>query len=367
LKVFPDARDRGRILWWGHFDPDYSRNRILRQVLAELGWDIRDFRPRLSPFGDLEANLVGVESPDLVWVPCFRQRDIGAARRWSGRRGVPLLADPLISAYDKQVFERAKFSAESVRGRRLLKRERDRLRAADCVLADTFAHAEFFRETLGVKDEKIFVVPVGAEEGHFQALPARARDANEPLQVLFYGSFIPLQGPRVIVEAARRYRGPPVSWHLVGDGPLLEECRRLAADLPHVHFEPWVPYRELPARIGRADILLGIFGITPKARRVIPNKVYQAAACGRPVVTMESPAYPEALHEGKNTGFSWVPPGDAESLAAAVARLAGQPGELAAWGGRARASYLEFLSVAHIRRRLAAALEFLGLAKATNN
>ncbi len=27
------------MLWWGRFDPDYSRNRILRQLLGELGWD----------------------------------------------------------------------------------------------------------------------------------------------------------------------------------------------------------------------------------------------------------------------------------------------------------------------------------------
>ncbi len=35
------------VLWWGRFDPDYSRNRILRQAYTALGWRIVDFHPLL--------------------------------------------------------------------------------------------------------------------------------------------------------------------------------------------------------------------------------------------------------------------------------------------------------------------------------
>ena len=112
--------DGKTVLWWGRFDPDYSRNRILRQAYAALGWKIADFQPLLSPLGDIEARLRRPARADLVHVPCFRQRDIAAAGRYARRRGIPLLIDPLISAYDKQVFEHAKFSEGSAKAKHLL-------------------------------------------------------------------------------------------------------------------------------------------------------------------------------------------------------------------------------------------------------
>ncbi len=344
------------VLWWGRFDPDYSRNRILRQALTDLGWTLRDYRPCLSPLGRWEAEARRQAVVDLVWVPCFRQRDLSAAHAWCRSRSIPLVADPLISAYDKQVFEREKFPPGSRWAAHLLAWERRRLILADRVLADTDLHAAFFREVLGLSGERIRVVPVGAEDSLFRPEPAPSRSPGEPLEVLFFGSFVPLQGTRTIVEAARCYRGPAVCWRLVGDGALLAECKELAAGLASVSFEEWLPYPELPARIGRADLLLGIFGTTPKAGRVIPNKVYQAAACARPVVTMASPAYPAALLAGADTGFTWVPPGDPQALAAAIAALAAAPQRLPELGRQARASYETYFSVASIRRQLAEAL-----------
>ena len=155
---------RKKVLWWGRFDPEYSRNRILRQAYAALDWDIIDFHPLLSRTADIEALLRRVPKTDLVHVPCFRQRDMAAARRYARWRGLPLIFDPLISAYDKQVFERGKIPAHSPRAERLLREERGLFQAADIVFADTTEHAHYFVETLGVAQDKVRVVYVGAEE-----------------------------------------------------------------------------------------------------------------------------------------------------------------------------------------------------------
>lgn len=343
------------VLWWGRFSPDYSRNRILRGMQPALGWQVRDFHPALSRFGDLEAALRNMAKPDLVWVPCFRQRDLAAALRWSRRNRVPLIADPLISAYDKQVDEREKLAASSFRARRLLAWEADLLQRADVVLADTAEHAAYFHRQLGVADEKLHVVPVGAEENLFHPGPTTSA-TGRPLELLFFGSYIPLQGPRVIIEAARRYEGPQVTWRMLGNGPLRAECEAAARGLDHVFFEDWIPYPSLPERIHQADLVLGIFGATPKAGRVIPNKAYQALACGRPLITREAPAYPDDLSMASDSGIHWVPANDPDALAATVARLAAEPDRLSTYAAQAQRSYATHFSNQRISAALHAAL-----------
>jgi glycosyltransferase involved in cell wall biosynthesis len=347
------------VLWWGRFDPEYSRNRILRKLLGELGWEIRDFHPRFSALGDLEASLRRMPRPDLVWVPCFRQRDLPAASRWARRQGVPLVFDPLISAYDKQVDERGKIAAGSVRAKKLLIREQKLFSCADRVLADTPVHADYFAQVLGVVRERLAVVYVGAEESLFHPGPAMEVTDKALLEVLFFGSFIPLQGPQFVVEAARLYQGPPLVWTLLGEGPLRKQCEESAAGLDNVRFEDWLPYEQLPARIRRADILLGIFGTTPKAGRVIPNKVYQALACGRPVVTRCSDSYPAALAAADNSGLVWSLAGDARSLAEQVARLAAAPDKLHELGEAAAATSRQYFSSSVLRGQLCELLEGL--------
>jgi len=341
------------VLWWGRFDPEYSRNRILRQAFTALGWQLREFQPLTSAFGAVEAALRRLPTPDLVFVPCFRQRDIAAARRFSRARGVALMVDPLISAYDKQVSERAKFSESSGPARRLLRWEQRLLQSADAVLADTGEHARFFSDALGVPKSNIHVVPVGAEEGLFAPAP---HSPNAPIEVLFFGSFLALQGPEVIIDAARRYRGAAVRWRLIGDGPLLADCKALADGLDSVEFHDWLPYARLPNAIQHTDIVLGVFGASPKADRVIPNKVYQALACGKPLITRRARAYPGELMSGTDSGITWIEAGDAAALANAVSTLGAQPERLAALGALAYASYKKYFSGTHVIAALQAAL-----------
>ena len=213
----------GRVVCWGRGDRAYSRDAVLRTCFESLDFEVTDFRPRTGMSAGLEAVLALRGPVDLVWVPAFRHRDLAGAARWCRRRGVPLLFDPLISTYDKQVAERRKYAPESAFARRLLAWERSRMTLADVVLADTRAHARYFSDILGVPDERLHVVPVGVDETLFQPKPSSASDG--PLELLFYGSFLALQGPRVIVDAARLGADQPLRWSLLGEGPLLAECR----------------------------------------------------------------------------------------------------------------------------------------------
>ena len=294
-----------RILWWGrhgNYGPDYPRNRTIQSKMRELGCEIIEFQPKVSQLADLEALTKGFKDIDLVWVPCFRQRDLKSAVRWSKSRSIPVVFDPLISAYDKRVFEKNKFPVDSLRAKRLLQWEQGLFHSADVVIADTQAHADYFTHEFKLPQEKLVVIPVSAEESLFK--PDVDFSGNATLEFLFFGTFIGLQGSDFIVRSLSEYKGPKIKVTLMGEGPDKALCEELASSIQSVDvevaFEGWVPIKELPARIQRADACLGIFGEGKKTQRVIPNKVYQALACGKPVITLKSPAYPKGLLVGSS-------------------------------------------------------------------
>ena len=117
-----------RVLFWGRFDHGYSKTRVNIAVFRALGWDVDFFDVKwCCRFGDVEAFFRGLgrrPKPDLVFVPVCRQRDIAAACRWAHRRGIKVLFDPMISAWDKKVLEQKKWRAEESRAKRLLAWER---------------------------------------------------------------------------------------------------------------------------------------------------------------------------------------------------------------------------------------------------
>jgi spore maturation protein CgeB len=92
----------------------------------------------------------------------------------------------------------------------------------------------------------------------------------------------------------------------------------------------------LPAVISRSDVCIGVVGSTAKAGRVVANKVYQAMAMGRVVVTADSPAIREFFSDGRDVCL--VPGGDPAALAEKIEFLFRHPEERRAIGSRAVAA-----------------------------
>jgi glycosyltransferase involved in cell wall biosynthesis len=250
--------------------------------------------------------------------------DMTAARRAAGGR--PVVFNPLVSLADTLVGDRGRFRQGSLPGRVLERIDRHAFRSADLVVADTDAHAGFLAQLVGRDD--IAVCFVGAEERLFRP----GWQPQAPFTALFVGKLIPLQGVETILAAARA--APELGFRIVGSGQL----EPLLADLPpNVAHVPWVAYQRLPDEIRAAGCALGIFGTTPKALRVIPNKVFQALACGAPLVTADTPAARELLTDEENALL--VPPGDPAALAAAIRRLAADEDLARRVGAAGRALY----------------------------
>jgi glycosyltransferase involved in cell wall biosynthesis len=271
-----------------------------------------------------EARLLTrrVDDADAIVVGYPGHLDLVAARR--AARGRPVVFNPLVSLADTLVGDRGRFHSGSLAARALERVDRYAFRSADLVVADTAAHARFLSDVRGSDD--VAVCFVGAEDRLFT--PGWKPEA--PFTVLFVGKLIPLQGVDTILAAARE--APDIRFRIVGSGQLDPLLANRPTNVEHVS---WVEYGRLPEEIRRAGCALGIFGTTAKAQRVIPNKAFQALACGVPLVTADTPAARELLVHEKSALL--VPAGDPEALAAAVRRLAEDGGlaQRVADGGRA--------------------------------
>jgi glycosyltransferase involved in cell wall biosynthesis len=358
---------------FGTYDRRHSANRLLAMALAGAGFAVEELHvPLWEETRYKTRGYFGVAS--LAGLAVRWARAAGTlARRWRARAGAPpivvvgfggvldvllarrvcrpragLVFAPLVSLTETLVDDRAVFRAGGLRARAARALDRRTFRAADLVLADTAAHAAYLRE-LGAP--AVDVWPLGAEP---EFLPAR-EGVPAPRRVLFYGRYLPLHGVDTIVRAAALL-GAAAEVVLVGGGPERPAVEALAHALgAPVTFRDERPLAEMPGELASAAVVLGVFGAGQKAAMVVPNKVYQAAAAGRPLVTRDSPALREVLEPERHCVV--CPPADPAALAAAVARLLDDPTLAARLGRAARAHVLDAFSPARQAARLAAVLE----------
>jgi glycosyltransferase involved in cell wall biosynthesis len=285
--------DERHVSVWEHGGPAWNAGLATAARLAT-----GELRLLRRPRTDFDALIVGYPG----------HLDLAAARR--AARGRPVVFNPLVSLADTMVDDRGRFRPGGLPARALAAVDRHAFRAADLVVADTEAHAAHLAALTGAR--RVEVCLVGAEERIFGSgwLP------EEPFTALFVGKLIPLHGVETILAAARI--APELRFRIVGRGQLDGLLDGRPTNVEHV---PWVDYEALPAELHRSSCALGIFGTSGKAARVIPNKAFQALACGTPLVTADTPAARELLRDGENALL--VPPGDPGALAAAVRRLAG--------------------------------------------
>jgi glycosyltransferase involved in cell wall biosynthesis len=332
-----------RVLAFGTYQRDYPRNAQVRSCLRAAGVDVSERHvsmwddrrdawsaglasaPRLLA-GELRLATTRVADADALLVGYPGHADVVAARL--AARGRPIVFDPLVSLHDTLVGDRGRFRPGSLAARALATLDRHAFTTPDVVVADTAAQASFYRERFGLTDERLRVCPVGAEDRLFRpgAPPAG------PFHALFVGKLIPLHGLGTILAAARLV--PEISFRIVGSGQDAATLDSAPANVQHV---PWIDYERLPAELHHAGCALGIFGTSPKAARVIPNKAYQALACRTPLITADTPASRELLTSGVDALL--VPAGDAGALADAVRLLAADGAVAARIGAAGRATY----------------------------
>lgn len=278
------------------------------------------------------------------------------------RRGIPIVYDPYISLYDTVVCDRHLLKKSSKIGKLLRVIERISLRNSSLVLADTPQHADLYQSLSGMEHDDHLVIWLGAnEEIFFVPKPSPRTLTRKPegmIVVFFHGTFVPLQGVMTIVEAARILRDEKIKFRIAGDGQEAKAVKSLVEQYGLSNFEclGMLNQKTLVQEIQDADICLGIFGLSAKASRVVPNKVFECAAIGRPIITQDSPAIRDAFSASEILACRR---GDPENLAEQIRKLAEDGENRKALSINVHKGFMERFSVEAQASRLAAGLAAL--------
>lgn len=202
--------------------------------------------------------------------------------------------------------------------------------AADCYIAD------------GVPAEKTRAIHNGFDPGPFALArtPPEARRAlgfPEAPTVVFLGVIAAHKRIDLLLDAAGQT--PEIRWILAGDSslsealPLVERARAL----PNVSFPGYVTGDRLASVLQAGDVLI----IPPSAdplqrsgRTVMPLKVFQYLAAGRPILTGEVPDTAELLVQDRNCVR--IPPDDLPALLENLRALFRDPARRERLGSAAR-------------------------------
>mgnify|MGYP001571469628 FL=1 len=173
------------------------------------------------------------------------------------------------------------------------------VKLVDLVILDTEENIKYFSNNFHAKISKFKRLFIGSEN---TLCPTRETVTARDFIVHFHGYFIPLHGIEYIIRAAKILKNEHIAFRIIGKGQTYRHAKKLAEELgiQNVNFMDPVPRSDIQKYLCDSDVVLGIFGNTDKALRVIPNKAYDALAAGKALITADTPAIKELLEDRNN-------------------------------------------------------------------
>ncbi|MFC8522014.1 glycosyltransferase [Pseudarthrobacter sp. NPDC057230] len=289
-----------RVAYVNVHNSDYPRNRLIREELARKGGYSVSISQKLESRYFASKTLVNylrifgtTKNSDVIVLSEFSLRYAPFTWLLSRFGGAVHVVDGFVRLYESRVEDASEASPRSWKAFAYRAIDRLSVICSDMYLVDTKMRAA--RIAAGSRGSNTVVsLPVGAPSWARSISPATK---SAPVKFLYYGNYIHLHGVDVIVKAFSHIRDDcEATLTLVGEGSLRREIEILVQDLglgDRCVFVDPVPESSLRDIIAAHDVVLGIFGTSSKAGSVIANKVWQGLACGRLVITRESPALGE--------------------------------------------------------------------------
>ncbi len=209
-------------------------------------------------------------------------------------------------------------------------------------LAGVFAVSQFLLDNLaahGLVHPNAHVVPSGTD------VEAFTPGEKTPGQMLFVGRFVEKKAPRLTLESflSVAQRHPNARLDMVGDGPLLNACKALAASSGHggsVVFHGRQSSLQVRAHLARADIFV-LHSVTGQDGETegLPSAIQEAMAAGAAILSTRHAGIPELVEEGVSGVL--VDEMDATGMSEAMNAMLADPVTTRQMGARARDTALE--------------------------
>lgn len=309
-------RNNMRICYFGIYDQKYSRNRILINGLRKNGVEITECHSNQQGIGkyvDLIKKHRQVKDKYDLMIVGFPGPQAMILARFLSRKKI--VFDAFASLYDSVYGENNKSIFSNARAFYFFFLDKSACLFADKILLDTNSHIDYYVQRFKIKKEKFIRIFVGSDDSIIY--PQKEEDnGKEEFLVHFHGLYTPLQGVEHIIGAAEILKDENIKFNIIG-GKIKDKWGDKG--MKNINFFSWIPYENLGAYMQKADVCLGIFGGTDKAMRVIPNKLYEALAMRRAVITGISDTIQELLTDKENVLLCKM--ASAEDLAGKILEL----------------------------------------------
>lgn len=209
---------------------------------------------------------------------------------------------------------------------------------------------------------KLALIPNGANTELFRPDPDEGAALRSELGlsgkflVIYAGIHGMAQGLETVLEAARQLQGEPdVHFLFVGEGPKKRDLlnQQDALGLANVTMLAEQPRGSMPAYMSAADVALVPLRRLDLFRGALPSKMFDAWACGCPVVLSIDGEARQVLEQAD--GGVFVEPENSRQMADVLLQLKANPERLRHLGQNGR----RFVEQYYSRERLAARLEAL--------
>lgn len=246
-----------------------------------------------SRFNIIKALTKEIESKENIYIllPFSKNQFI----YWFFKRD-KIINDFFISNYDTYVYDRKKITKKNPRAWWKYLQDWINFRYSKYLLSDTLEHFNYWQRLFGAFKGKHFVLPVLADKTMYY--PTEEVRNDEKIKILFYGSFIPLHGIDIVLDAFKILEDKNIKYEasIIGNGQVFQRMHEKfnQLNLKNVKMDgKFIHESDLANKVRQSDIILGIFGQSVKAQSVVPNKVYQALASKKVSITMKSKAIDE--------------------------------------------------------------------------
>ena len=109
---------------------------------------------------------------------------------------------------------------------------------------------------------------------------------ERPFKIVYSGAHGLVNGLKNVIDAARLLYDLPIKFYLIGDGQEKDNLIKYASDINSIIFKDPISHGEMPEFLSKFDaILVSLSDIKLFRYGVSPNKLYDAYALGRPVIT----------------------------------------------------------------------------------